>query len=36
MTLDVYSHLFADELEDVADKMDQERTARGLSADFVD
>lgn len=35
MTLDVYSHLFADELEDLADKMDQERTARGLSADFL-
>ena len=35
MTLDVYSHLFADELEDVADKMDQERTARRLSADSL-
>ena len=35
MTLDVYSHLFADELEDLADKMDQERTARGLPADFL-
>ena len=35
MTLDVYSHLFADELEDLAEKMDQERTARGLCADFL-
>jgi hypothetical protein len=29
-----YSHLFADELEDLADKMDQERTRRRLYADF--
>jgi integrase len=36
MTLDLYGHLFGDQLDDVADRMDAAaRTARGLLADQV-
>lgn len=35
MTLDLYGHLYGDRLDEVADRMDALRTARGLSADFL-
>ena len=35
MTLDLYGHLYGDRLDEVADRMDQLRTARELSADFL-
>lgn len=35
MTLDLYGHLYGDRLDEVADRMDQLRTARGLSADYL-
>ena len=35
MTLDLYGHLYGDRLDEVADRMDAMRTARGLSADFL-
>jgi hypothetical protein len=34
MTLDLSGHLYGDRLDDVADRMDALRTARGLPADF--
>jgi hypothetical protein len=35
MTLDLYGHLYGDRLDEVADRMDQLRTDRGLPADFL-
>ena len=35
MTLDVYSGLFDNDLDDVADRLDASRSARGLLADSV-
>jgi integrase len=35
MTLDLYGHLYGDRLDEVADRMDALRTARGLPADFL-
>jgi integrase len=35
MTLDLYGHLYGDRLDEVADRMDALRTARGLSADLL-
>ena len=35
MTLDLYGHLYGDRLDEVADRMDALRTARGPSADFL-
>jgi hypothetical protein len=35
MTLDLYGHLYGDRLDEVADRMDQLRTERGLPADFL-
>ena len=32
--LDLYGHLYGDRLDEVADRMDALRTARGLPADF--
>jgi site-specific recombinase XerD len=34
MTLDLYGHLYGDRLDEVPDRIDALRTARGLSADF--
>ncbi|WP_375482199.1 tyrosine-type recombinase/integrase [uncultured Jatrophihabitans sp.] len=34
MTLDLYGHLYGDRLDEVADRMDALRTARGPAADF--
>jgi integrase len=35
MTLDLYGHLYGDRLDEVADRMDELRTSRGLSADYL-
>jgi integrase len=35
MTLDLYGHLYGDRLDEVADRMDALRTARGIPADFL-
>jgi hypothetical protein len=35
MTLDLYGHLYGDRLDEVADRMDALRTARGPAADFL-
>lgn len=35
MTLDLYDHLYGDRLDEVADRMDALRTARGPAADSL-